>query len=44
MIVTGYGTKGRGAVDSLLATGMATDKIVIVDLSPDARGSCPRRA
>jgi voltage-gated potassium channel len=35
-IVTGYGTKGRGAVDSLLATGMATDRIVIVDLSPDA--------
>jgi len=36
VIVTGYGTKGRGAVDSLLATGSSTEQIVIVDLSSDA--------
>ena len=36
VIVTGYGTKGRGAVDSLLATGSSAEQIVIVDLSSDA--------
>jgi voltage-gated potassium channel len=35
-IVTGYGTKGRGAVDSLLATGMPAANIVVVDLASDA--------
>jgi voltage-gated potassium channel len=29
VIVTGYGTKGRGAVDSLLATGTPTEQIVL---------------
>jgi voltage-gated potassium channel len=36
VIVTGSGTKGRGAVDSLRATGSSTEQIVIVDLSSDA--------
>jgi voltage-gated potassium channel len=36
MIVTGYGTKGRGAVDSLLATGTPVTNIVVVDLASDA--------
>jgi voltage-gated potassium channel len=35
-IVTGYGTKGRGAVDSLLATGKPAANIVVVDLASDA--------
>jgi len=36
MIIVGYGTKGRGAVDSLLALGTAADHIVVIDSSPDA--------
>ena len=36
VIVTGYGTKGRGAVDSLLATGTPLERIVVVDLASDA--------
>ncbi len=36
VIVTGYGTKGRGAVDSLLATGTPLGRIVVVDLASDA--------
>src|SRR5262245_777667 len=35
-IVAGYGTKGRGAVQSLLASGTAVDKIVAVDVDDQA--------
>lgn len=35
-IVAGYGTMGRGAVDTLLANGVARDRIVVVDRLPDA--------
>jgi voltage-gated potassium channel len=36
MIVAGFGTKGRGAVDSLLAAGTPVTNIVVVDLAHDA--------
>ena len=36
VIVTGYGTKGRGAIDSLLATGTPPERIVVVDVASDA--------
>jgi voltage-gated potassium channel len=36
VIVTGYGTKGRGAVGSLLATGTPAERIVAVDIASDA--------
>lgn len=36
VIVTGYGTKGRGAVGSLLATGTPAGQIVVVDAASDA--------
>jgi voltage-gated potassium channel len=32
IIIAGYGTKGRGAADSLLATGAAKDHIVVIDV------------
>ena len=35
-IVVGYGTMGRGAVDTLLADGTTTDEIVVVDRSAQA--------
>ena len=34
--MTGYGTKGRGAIDSLLATGTPSERIVVVDAALDA--------
>jgi voltage-gated potassium channel len=35
-IVIGYGTKGRGAIDSLLASGIAASDIVVIDILADA--------
>jgi voltage-gated potassium channel len=35
-IIVGYGTMGRGAVDTLLANGTARDAIVVVDRLPEA--------
>jgi voltage-gated potassium channel len=35
-IVAGYGTKGRGAVDTLLASGTPPDGIVVVDIAANA--------
>ena len=35
-IVVGYGTKGRGAVATLLADGTPPDHIVVVDRAPAA--------
>jgi len=36
VVVVGYGTKGRSAVDTLLNNGTARESIVIVDPSPEA--------
>lgn len=36
IVVIGYGTKGRSAVHSLLASGVAADRIVVVDSSEGA--------
>ncbi len=35
-IVAGYGTKGRGAVDTLLASGTPPGGIVVIDIAADA--------
>lgn len=35
-IVAGYGTKGRGAVDTLLASGTPSERIVVIDIASDA--------
>jgi voltage-gated potassium channel len=36
VVVVGYGTKGRSAIDTLLNNGQSKDKIVIVDPDPGA--------
>jgi voltage-gated potassium channel len=36
VIVCGYGTKGRSAIRTLLATGTSLEQIVVVDLNPAA--------
>jgi len=38
VVVIGYGTKGRSAVDTLLTNGMAKESIIIVDPSNTALG------
>jgi len=35
VVVIGYGTKGRGAVDTLVANGRSRDNVVVVDPSAD---------
>lgn len=35
-VVVGFGTKGRGAVDTLLGGGISKDKIIVVDPAPEA--------
>jgi voltage-gated potassium channel len=35
-IVCGFGTKGRNAIDTILARGVAKERIVVVDVDPDA--------
>jgi len=35
VVVIGYGTKGRGAVDTLVANGRSRDSVVVVDPSAD---------
>ena len=35
-IVAGYGTKGRGAVDTLLANGTPPEQIVVIDIAAEA--------
>ena len=35
VIIAGYGTKGRGAADSLLASGTTKDRIVVIDVLAD---------
>lgn len=35
IIIAGYGTKGRGAADSLLASGTTKDRIVVIDVLAD---------
>ncbi|MEZ0580050.1 TrkA family potassium uptake protein [Nocardioides sp. MH1] len=36
VVVIGYGTKGRSAVDTLVNNGLDRDHVVVVDPSPDA--------
>ncbi len=36
-IVCGFGSKGRAAVDELLARGVPRDRIVVIEQDPDAR-------
>ena len=36
-IVCGYGTKGRAAISTMLGHGAASDRLVVIDKSPDAR-------
>jgi voltage-gated potassium channel len=36
VVVVGYGTKGRGAIETLVNSGQSKDKIVIVDPDPAA--------
>jgi voltage-gated potassium channel len=35
-IVCGFGTKGRAAIETLMAQGLERDRIVVIDASPDA--------
>ncbi|MCH1867523.1 NAD-binding protein [Nocardioides sp. CFH 31398] len=37
VVVVGYGTKGRSAVDVLLGNGLSRDDVVVVDSDPHAR-------
>jgi voltage-gated potassium channel len=37
VVVIGYGTKGRSAVDTLVNNGLERDHVVIVDPSPEAK-------
>ncbi len=39
MIICGYGTKGRGAVRTLLDRGVSPERIVVIDDSPSSRAS-----
>lgn len=36
VVVVGYGTKGRSAVDTLVNNGLARESVVVVDASPEA--------
>jgi voltage-gated potassium channel len=38
VVVIGYGTKGRSAVDTLVNNGVERDEIVVVDPNPGAQG------
>ena len=43
VVVIGYGTKGRSAVDTLLNNGFSKESVVVVDPSSTALGEAQRR-
>ena len=45
VVVVGYGTKGRSAIETLVSNGYDRDSIVVVDPEPGGdRGGQPRPA